>query len=119
VVGLGVLSKDIGSLCLWAGLSTLLVHPKGGRPREARVVTSYTGVMPGYEGSFGYDHAPRCCRGRPQLVTTLSIRYGGIAVVSVVPHVQVWCRSFERCNGTGCTRVWHILPDIWSLSFEP
>jgi hypothetical protein len=54
----GELSKDIGSLCLWACLSTLLVHPKGGRPGGARVVTSYTGVVPGYAGSFGYDHAP-------------------------------------------------------------
>jgi hypothetical protein len=54
----GELSKDIGSLCLWAYLSTLLVHPKGGRPGGARVVTSYTGVVPGYAGSFGYDHAP-------------------------------------------------------------
>jgi hypothetical protein len=114
-----VLSKDIGSLCHWACLSTLLVHPKGGRSGGTRVVTSYTGVVPGYVGSLGYDHAPRCCRGRRQVVTALSVHYGGIAVVSVVPHVRVWCRSSERCNGTGCTPVRDILPDILSLSSEP
>jgi hypothetical protein len=119
VVRPDLLSKDIGLLCLWACLSTLLVHPKGGRPGGARVVTLYTGVVPGYGGSFGCDHAPRCCRGRRQVVTTLSIRYGRIAVVSVVPHFRVWCRSSKRCNGTGCTLVQDILPDVWSLSFEP
>ena len=35
---------DIGSLCFRACSSVLLVHPKGGRPGDARVVTSYTGV---------------------------------------------------------------------------
>jgi hypothetical protein len=52
------LGKDIGSLCLWACLSALLVHPNGGRSGDARVVTSCTGVVPGYAGSLGYDHAP-------------------------------------------------------------
>ena len=44
--------------------SVLLVHPKAGRPGDARVVTSYTGVVLEYAGSFGYDRAPRCdcCR---------------------------------------------------------
>jgi hypothetical protein len=106
------LGKDICSLCLWACLSALLVHLKGGRPRCARVVTSYMDVVPGYAGSFGYDHAPWCCRGRRQVVTALSVRYIGIAVVSAVPHVWVWCRSSERCNRTGCTPVWDILPNI-------
>jgi hypothetical protein len=99
------LGKDIISLCLWACLSALLVHPKGGRPRGAKVVTSYTGVVPEYAESFRYDHAARCCRGRRQVVTALSILYGRIAVVSALPHVRVRCRSFERCNGTGCTLV--------------
>jgi hypothetical protein len=62
VVRQNVLSKAIGSLCFWACLSALLVHPKGRRPGGARVVTSYTGVVLGYAGSFEYDHAPRCCR---------------------------------------------------------
>ena len=53
------LGKDIDSLCFRACLSILLVHPKGGRPRGPRIVTSYTGVVPGYAGSFGYDSAPR------------------------------------------------------------
>jgi hypothetical protein len=68
VVRPDVLSKDIDLLCMWACLSALLVHPKGGRPGGARVVTSYTGVVLGYAGSFIYDHAPRCCRGRWQVV---------------------------------------------------
>jgi hypothetical protein len=77
-----------------------------------RIVTSYTGVVPGYAGSFGYDNAPRYCRGRRQVVTARLVCYDGIAVVSVVPHVRVWCRSSERCNGSGCTPVRDILPDI-------
>ena len=51
---------DISSLCFRAYSSVLLVHPKGGRPGDARVVTSYTGVVLGYAGCFGYDRAPRC-----------------------------------------------------------
>ena len=54
------LGKDIGSLCFRACLSILPVHPKGGGPGGARVVTSYAGMVPGYAGSFGYDGAPRC-----------------------------------------------------------
>jgi hypothetical protein len=54
------LGKDIGSLCFRASLSILPVHPKGGGPGGARVVTSYAGMVPGYAGSFGYDSAPRC-----------------------------------------------------------
>ena len=41
-------------------LVVLLVHPKDGRPGDARVVTSYTSVVLGYAESFGYDRAPRC-----------------------------------------------------------
>ena len=55
---------DIGSLCFWACSSILLVHPKGGRSGDARVVTSYTGVVLGYAESYGYDHAPLCDWGR-------------------------------------------------------
>ena len=44
-----------GSLCIRACSSVLLVHPKGGRPGGTRVVTSYTSVVLGYAGSFGYD----------------------------------------------------------------
>ena len=54
------LGKDIGSLCFQAYLSILPVHPKGGGPGGARVMTSYAGMVPGYAGSFGYDGAPRC-----------------------------------------------------------
>ena len=54
------LSTDIGSLCFRACSSVLLVHPKSARPGDARVVTSYTGVVLEYAGSFGYDCAPRC-----------------------------------------------------------
>jgi hypothetical protein len=113
------LSKDIGSLCLRTYLSTLLVHLKGGRPGGARLVTLHTGVVLGYTGSFGYDHAPWSSRGRWLVVTALSVRYGSFAVVSVLPHVRIWCKSFERCNVTGCTPLRDILPDIWSLRSEP
>jgi hypothetical protein len=113
------LKQTICLLCLWACLSALLVHPMGGRPGGIRVVTSYTGVVLGYAGSFRYDHAPRCCRGRRQVVTALSVRYGSFAVVSEVAHDRVWCRSCERCNRTRCTPVHDILPGITSLSSEP
>ena len=42
------LGKDIGSLCFRACLSILPVHPKGGGPGGARVVTSYAVMVPGY-----------------------------------------------------------------------
>ena len=52
------LGKDIGSLCFRACLSVLPVHPKGGGPWGARVVTSYASMGLRYVGSFGYDGAP-------------------------------------------------------------
>ena len=64
-------NMDRGSLCFRAWSSVLLVHPKGGRPGDARVVTSYTSVVLGYAGSFGYDRAPRCDWGRRQVVTAV------------------------------------------------
>ena len=42
------LGKDIGSLCFRAYLSILPIHPKGGGPWGARVMTSYVGMVPGY-----------------------------------------------------------------------
>ena len=66
------LNKDFGSLCFRACLSVLPVHPKGGGPGSAKVVTSYAGMVPGYVGSFRYDGAPRCDWGRPQVVTCRS-----------------------------------------------
>ena len=68
------LGKDTSSLCFWACLSVLPIHPKGGGPRGPRVVTSYVSMGLGYVGSFGYDGAPRCDWGRPQVVTVLSVR---------------------------------------------
>ena len=41
------LGKDIGSLCFRAYLTILPVHPKGGGPGGARVVTSYAGMVSG------------------------------------------------------------------------
>ena len=58
------LGMDVGSLWFRACSSVLLVHPKGGRPGDARVVTSYTGVVLEYAGSLGYNCAPRCDWGR-------------------------------------------------------
>ena len=46
---------DRGSLCFRACSSVLLVHPKGGRSGDTRVVTSYTSMVLGYAGFFGYD----------------------------------------------------------------
>jgi len=69
------LGKDVGSLCFRACLSVLLVHPKGGRPGGAMVVTSYTGVVPGYAGSFKYDSAPQIDWGRPSVVTARLVRH--------------------------------------------
>ena len=68
------LGKDIGSLCFRACLSILPIHPKGGGPGGARVVTSYAGMVPGYAVSFRYDGTPRCDWGRPKVVTALSVR---------------------------------------------
>ena len=68
------LGKDIGSLCFRACRIILPVHPKGGGPGGARVVTSYAAMVPGYVGSFGYDGTPRCDWGRLQVVTALSVR---------------------------------------------
>jgi len=68
------LGKDMCTLCFRACLSVLPVHPKGGGPGGARVVTSYAGMVPGYARSLGYDGAPRCDWGRPHVVTTLSVR---------------------------------------------
>ena len=67
------LCKDIGSLCFRACLSILPVHPKGGGPGGARVVTSYADMVLGYAGSFVYDGAPRCDWGRPQVLIALSV----------------------------------------------
>jgi len=53
------LGEDIGSLCFRVCLSVLHVHPKGGEPGGARVVTSYVGLVTGYVGSLGYDGAPQ------------------------------------------------------------
>jgi len=68
------LGKDIGSLCFRACLSVLPVHPKGGGPGGAKIVTSYAGMVPGYAGSLGYDGVPRFDWGRPHVVTVLSVR---------------------------------------------
>ena len=84
---------DRGSLCFQACSSVLLVHPKGGRPGGTRVVTSYTSVVLGYAGSFGYDRAPWCDWGRWQVVTALSVRRNSCVAFSVLPDVRVQCRS--------------------------
>ena len=73
------LGTDIGLLCFRACLSILPVHPKGGGPGGARVVTSYAGMVPGYAGSFGYDGAPWCDWGRLQVVTALSVRQEAVS----------------------------------------
>ena len=84
---------DMGSLCFRTCSSVLLVHPKGGRSGDARVVTSYTGVVLGYVGSFGYDRAPWCDWGRWHEVTAMSVRRNSGVAFSVFPDVRVRCRS--------------------------
>ena len=64
---------DNCSLCFRDCSSALLDHPEGGSPRGIRVVTSYTSVVLGYEGSIGYSHAPQCERGRGNEVIAMSI----------------------------------------------
>ena len=86
-------STDRDLLCFRACSSVLLVHPKGGRPGDTRVVTSYTSVVLGYAGSIGYDRAPWCDWGRRQVVTAPSVRRNSCVVFSVFPDVRVWCRS--------------------------
>ena len=76
---------DRGSMCFRACSSVLLVHPKGGRPGDTRVVTSYMSVVLGYAGSFGYDRAPWCDWGRWQVVTALFIRCNSGVAFSVLP----------------------------------
>src|SRR6185437_12816278 len=82
-----------GSLCFRACSSVLLIDLKGGRPGDARVVTSYTSVVLEYAGSIGYDRAPRCDSGRRQVVTALSVRRNSGVAFSVFPDVRVRCRS--------------------------
>ena len=50
-------------------------------------------VVLGYAGSIGYDHAPRCDWGRQQVVIALSVRRNSGVAFSVLPDVQVRCRS--------------------------
>ena len=87
------LGKDIGSLCFRACLSILPVHPKGGGPGGARVVTSYAGMAPRYAGSFGYDGAPQFDWGRPQVVTALSVRWEAASRLVYSPTFRYSCRS--------------------------
>ena len=84
---------NIGSLCFQACSSVLLVHSKGGRPVDARVVTSYTGMVLGYAGSSGYDHAPQCDWDRRQEVTSLSVHRNSCVAIRAFPDVRVRCRS--------------------------
>ena len=102
---------DRGSLCFRACSSILLVHPKGGRPGDTRVVTSYMSVVLGYAGSIRYDRAPRCAWGRWQVVTALSVRRNNCVTFSVFPDVRVRCRSSCKVvTGLGV---------LWCGTFSP
>ena len=78
-----------GSLCFRACSSVLLVHPKGGRPGDARVVTSCTSVVLGYVGSFGYDRAPRCDWGRREVVTAVFVRHNSGVAINALPDIRI------------------------------
>jgi hypothetical protein len=58
------LSMDIGLLCFRACSSVLLVHPKSARPGDARVVTSYRGVVLGYASDMTVLHGVTGVDGR-------------------------------------------------------
>ena len=80
---------DIGLLCFRTCSSVLLVHPKGGRPGDARVVTSFAGVVLGYAGSFGYDRAPRCDWGRREVVTAVFVRHNSGVAINALPDIRI------------------------------
>ena len=80
-------------LCFRACSSILLVHPKGGRPGDTRVVTSCMSVVLGYVGSIGYDRAPWCDWGRRQVVTALFVQRNSCVAFSIFPDVRVRCKS--------------------------
>ena len=105
MVRLDDLGTDRGLLCFRACSSVLLVHPKGGTPGDARVVTSYTNMVLGYAGSFGYDRAPWCEWGRRQVVTALSVQRNSGVAFSVFPDVRVRCRSLCK-EVTGLDVLW-------------
>ena len=46
---------DRGLICFWACSSVFLVHPKGGRPGDATIVTSYTSM------DFIHERGARVC----------------------------------------------------------
>ena len=121
------LGTDRGSLCFRACSSVLLVHPKGGRPGDTKVVTSCTSVVLEYAGSIGYDRAPWCDWGRRQVVIALSVRRNSCVAFSVFPDVRVRCRSlckevtgldvlrygtfFPLSNFPSTCRINHVLND--------
>ena len=84
---------DRGSMCFRACSSVLLVHPKGGRPGDARVVTSCMSVVLGYAGSIGYDRAPQFDWSRRLVVTALSVWCNSCVALSVFPDVRIRCMS--------------------------
>ena len=55
---------DRGSMCFRACSSVLLVHPKSARPGDARVVTSYRGVVLGYASDMTVLHSVTGVDGR-------------------------------------------------------
>ena len=102
---------DNRSLCFRACSSILLVHPNGGRPGDARVVTSYTSVLLRHAGYFGYDRAPRYVWGRRQVVTVLSVRRNSCVAFSVFPDVRVRCRSLcKEITGLDVLRCGTLSP---------
>ena len=102
---------DRGSLCFRACSSGLLIRPKGGRPGGTRVVTSYTSMVLGYAGSFGYDHAPRCDWGRWQVVTALPVHHNSCVAISALPDDQVQCRSLcKEITGLDVLRCGTLSP---------
>ena len=100
------------SLCFRACLSVLPIHQKGGGPGGARVVTSYAGMVPEYAGSLGYDGAPRCDWGRPQVVTALSVRREATSRLAYSLMIGYRVGVHAKMKQTGRSPVRVILPDV-------
>ena len=87
-----------------SGLPCILpVHPKGGGPGGAKVVISYVGMVPRYEGSLGYDGAPRFDWGRPQVVTALSVRWKAASRLVYSRRLGIRIRVHAKMKQSGCS----------------
>ena len=76
------------------------------------VVTSYAGMVPRYAGSFGYDGAPWCDWGRPQVVTALAVRRKAVSQLTYSPTFGYRVGVHAKMKQTGRSPIRVILPDV-------